>query len=425
MLDVYCFHRFGPLAAFEPELDALNLASRRKDPFSTLAFIRNFAAHADWYPGDRDVEPWFLVAMEDRRVVGYLPLRRSGQKLEFFVTHDADCPQLVARPEREAEVSAAFYRYLFSRADEWQFLELQDQEPGSALTPPPAGLDLGRYYVRTFPAVENNTIPIRWNALDAYVKSLGSSWRRHVRRKTQKLLGAGNVGWLSSADPRATPALLGLIRMVERKSWKSSHAIALGSHPDRLAYVQGLLSPDQPMKLRLSVLTLDGIPVGGSMTGAYGGTTFGLVIVFDNRLEQLSPGVVVKLMMVRSAIADRHAALNLLRGFGYYKQHWLAEPLPTCNGQLYRLGTPAFWRAIAGDFKRRLTPSTSGDPGFNPARRAAPGADQTWAPALAERREANAFVAQLHGFEVERLGPGELNALLPFGERTQPGEARG
>lgn len=424
MLDVSCFHGLSQVTRFEAELDALNLASRRKDPFSTLAFIRNLAAHPAWYPGDLGVEPWFLIAWEDNQVVGYLALRRAGQRLEFFVTHDHDCPQLVALPAREAEVSAAFYRYLLGRGSEWNVLEFQHQVPGSPLTPPPHGLPLKGYFARTFPADENHTIPVRWRSLEDYVKALGSNWRRHVRKKTQKLLAAGALTWVSSDDPAATPVLLALLRRTEARSWKSGHATALGSHPDRLAWFRGLLGPDQPLKLKLSVLLLDGIPIGGSICGEYGPTCFGLVTVFDDRAEQLSPGVILQLMMVRSAIDGGCTALNLLRGFGYYKTHWLAQPTPTSSGQLYRIGKQPFWRAIVGDFRRRVLaqgPTAGAD--HNPDKRSAPerkGAAPLVGSPL-ERAEVGALLAQLNGLKVERLGPRELADLLPFGEKTRPG----
>ena len=168
--------------------------------------------------------------------------------------------------------------------------------------------------------------------------------------------------------------------------------------------------------------SLAGVPIGGSICGLYGGTCFGLVIVFDDRAEQLSPGVILQLMMMRTAIEGGARALNLLRGFSYYKQHWLAQPLPTGNGQLYRIGKPWFWRAIVGDFRRKVTQLVAASPAFNPDRRAGEQKPAPIAATAAEQKELSAILARLSGARVERLGPRELAAVLPFGENTQPGE---
>ena len=44
---------------------------------------------------------------------------------------------------------------------------------------------------------------------------------------------------------------------------------------------------------------------------------------------------------------------NLLWGFGYYKTRWLAEMSETQSLQIYRIGTPFFWRRVLGDLDKR------------------------------------------------------------------------
>lgn len=439
---MFCFHDLRQLGWWAADLEALSLASRRKDPFSTLGFIRNNAAHPEWYPGDKDAQLWFLLAIEHGRPVGYLALRRKIErvlgvqtaKLEFFVTHDNDCPQLVARTEDEPRVSAAMYEYLMSRGDEWSFLEFHQQDPGSALTPPPPGSAFEKYFARTFPTKENHTIPIVWPTLEEYFKALSTKFRGDVRRKARRILGAGKLTWLESDNPRTTPTLLELLRTVEARSWKSQHAIALGSHPDRLAYFRGLLAADQPMRIRISVLLLDGIPIAGSICGGYAETMYGLVVMFDDRVESLSPGVMVQMMMVRSAIAGKYHALNLLAGYGYYKSRWLAQPVPTRSGQLYRIGKPHFWKAILGAFKRRLieriaVPAEE-KPKFNLERRAVTLATEATAPAQQqatvtpeERQHVKALLTALEPLPVDRLDSAALAAAIPFGEAPAAGRA--
>lgn len=436
-MDVICLHDLEQLGPWAEALEQVSLASRKKDPFSTVGFIRNLAAHSAWYPGDQGVEPWFLIALEAGRPVGYLALRRvvsrvlgcETAKLEFFVTHDNDCPQLVARVDREAEVSAAFYRYLLGRGDEWSFLEFHQQDPASALATLPPEPGFRGYFVREFPTRENNTIPLRWPTLDAYVAALSTKWRGEVKRKARRLLAAGKLTWLSSDDPNATPSLLRLVQMIEARSWKSHHVIALGSHPDRLAFFEGLLSPEQPSRMRISVLLLDGLPIAGSICAGYAGTYYGLVVVFDDRAEHLSPGVFTQLLMVRTAIEGNYRALDLLASYAYYKAKWLAQQTPTRSIQVFHRGKPWFWKAILGDLKRKvMVPVHAGaaeTPAFNPERREAVEGQEAElrAPLTAsddERRQISALLARLDGLPIERLGNTELAQVLTLGDKAKP-----
>jgi hypothetical protein len=429
-MEVFCFHNFEDIEWWSDKLAQLSQASRRPDPFSTFTFLKNHAAHPHWYPGDAQAQLWFLLAVESGRPVGYLALRRTvprvlgveSPRLEFFVTHDNDCPQLVARPEDAARVSAAFYRYLFSRKAEWALLDVHQQDPGSALTPPPADDSLRDYYLRIVATRENHTLALRWPSFDAYFKALGSKFRSDVRRKARKLLAAGRVSWLSSDDPRSTPALLELVRAVEARSWKSEHEIALDSHPDRLAYYRGMLSADQEMRIRISVLLLDGIPISAAVNGEYAGTVYGLMIVHDDRVTALSPSVLLLALMIRDAIERKLSAYDMLGGFSYYKARWLAEETPTRSGQLFRFGSPWYWKAMLGALKREVLGSLADlRTDFNPDRREATEAREADAPSTLnlgeeERQRIEAVCASLEGLPVNRLGPEQITAAIPWGE---------
>jgi hypothetical protein len=420
-VEIKCFHSLAQVRPFRAQLDALNRGSRQKDPFATLSFLENFAAHDQYYPRDNEAEPWFLVAFENGAPVAYLALRRivervlglPSPKLEFFATHDVNCPHLVCAPDDEDRCSEAFYEYLLSRADEWRFLEFHQQDSSSRLTPPPAGVNLAHYYLRTFPTLENNAVSVRWSSLGAYYNAMSPHFRTDVRRKMRSLFAAGELSYVSSTDPRSTPVLLELLQSVEARSWRSDNECAIWGHPDRADYFRGLLAPEQSMRLHLGVVLLNGDPIAGAIQGDYEKTLYTMVIMFDASCERLGPGAALMLMGMNFAIEGGFHTVNMLSGFSYYKKRWLADARPTVSGQVFRVGKPRYWKLLAGDLKRRITRPHRAPPLlFNPVRRESTSDTQPLSPA--ERARNAGLLKQLRGLPVQWLGSEELTALMPF-----------
>ncbi len=356
------FHALEAVAPLRAELDALNRASRRPSPFCTLEFFQNYLAHDEFYPGGEGLTVWFLVAYESGRPVGYLPLRLVHEqvagvatpKLEFLATHDVERPHLVARPEDERRCAQAFYAHLLERKSEWSMLELKQLEPGSPLFPLPNGLDLHAHYVRPFECMPVHVIPNHYTDVLGYLEAMNKKFRTNTRRQMRNLLSAGTVTYLSSRDPAALPALLDLYLHVEQRSWKAKVQGTIGRDPRRVEFFRGLAGADQPFRLEVGLLLLDGAPIAGSISGEFERRSYALQVAYDERLARLSPGSVLFAMMMKQAI-DRHAeCLNLMSGFSYYKTHWLAEEVDCQTAQVFRVGSPLFYRALLGELKRTL-----------------------------------------------------------------------
>lgn len=439
MIEVRCYASLEQAAFLRDQIDAVNLASRRPDPFSTFAFYENFVRHDEFSPAGAPWPLWFLTAMIDDRLVGYLVLKRSkvrvwglhADKLDFLVTHDTDRPHLVASAEHELAVSQAFYRYLVGRRREWSLLEFQQQDEGSMLLPPPPGVDLKGCVLRRWPSMDNGTIVVRWDSLEAYFKAFSKKFRSNVSRQMRTLLAAGEVEVLSSSDPSVTPALFELCRCIEPRSWKSQADAAISRHPKRIEYFQGLLDARQPMRVSIHVLLLDGIPIAGLITGSFGPALQALHIVYDDHLSALAPGSAVLMLGMRQAISGGYAVFNLLSGFGYYKQRWLADMTPTRSAQIYRVGSLLFWRRMLGDLQRRLIrrPAGPAEVLFNPTRRevAGSGDDRDGAPSgpqvsQREREQIVRLIEQVRAGPCEHLSPAGLASIMPF-ETQRPSRA--
>jgi CelD/BcsL family acetyltransferase involved in cellulose biosynthesis len=383
MIEVRCFDSLESAAHLREEIDALNRASTRPNPFSSFEFFENYLRHDEDATSGPRPQLWFLTAFEGGRLVGYLALKLTKARafgitspvLGFLVTRDTDRPHVVTLPERQREVGVALYQYILGRGREWALLELQQQDETSVLFPPPVA-DLDGYLLRQWSSMENCTIRIRWDTLREYVEGLTKKFRSNLSRQMRNLLAAGRVEVVSSSDPSVTPVLLDLYRGIELHSWKSRARASIGRHPTRVAYFQGLLDPSQPMRISIQVLLLDGVPVAGFITGAFMDGLYALHIVYDERVSRLAPGSMMLLLGVRRAIEGRFKFFNLLSGFGYFKAKWLAEVTETRIAQLYRTGSALFWRRIFGDLKRSVFSAQSrARVRFNPTRRSVGVAD--------------------------------------------------
>ena len=439
MIEVRCFGSLEEAAFLREDVNALNRAGTRPDPFSTFEFFENFLRYEKFFPQDQNLRLWFLAAFDAGRLVGYVALKQlthkvlglRASKIDFLVTHDADRPQLVARPEHALAVSEAFYAYLLERKREWSFLEFRQQDAASPLFPPPAAARLKGYLVREWPSLDNGTIPLRWDTLDAYFKSFSPKFRSNVSRQMRSLLAAGEVEYLASSDPAITPALFELYHSIEPRSWKSRAGAAIGRYPQWVEYFKGLLDARQPMRVSIQLLLLDGVPVAGFISGAFMKRLYALHMVYDERLSRLAPGSALLLMAMRQAIDGRYALFNLLSGFGYYKVRWQAQMTETRIAQIYRAGSLLFWRRVLGDWMRRvfsarpnkapvLFNSLRRDVGERESEQAERGKIPRLPISHEERERIAALIAEVRKGQGEFLSAAELAALMPFETQRVP-----
>lgn len=436
MIEVRCLHTLEEIEALREQIDALNLASARPDPFSTFEFYENYLRNEGCFPRPDGLRPWFLVAFAAGRLVAYLALKQVAHRIlglralqiDWLTAHTADRPHLVAGPGHANEASEAFYAYLLQRKHEWSLLEFQQQDQASPLFPPPATVAFKGCRVRQWANMENGTIPVRWDTVHEYFKAFSKKFRSNVSRQIRTLFSAGEVECLMSSDPAITPYLFELYRIVESRSWKSNVDAAIGRDPKWVDYYQGLLGAWQPMHLSIHVLLLDGVPIAGLINGSFQKGLYALHIAYDRGASRLAPGAAVLLMGMRQAIDGRFAFFDLLWGFGYYKTRWLAEMTETRSVQIYRVGGIFFWRRMLGDLKRRmLSRGATREPAhFNPASRdaielqAVPETGRAPDMTTAEKKRVSALLAQVRQGQGEFLSAAALASVIPFETHRMP-----
>jgi hypothetical protein len=423
-------HTLEEIETLREQINALNLASARPDPFSTFEFYENHLRNEERFPGRDGLRPWFLVAFTAGRLVAYLALKQVAHRvmglrtprIDWLTAHTADRPHLVAGPGYAKEVSEAFYAYLLKRKQEWSLLEFQQQDEASPLFPPSAAVDLKGCRVRQWPNMENGTIAVRWDTLQEYFRAFSKKFRSNISRQIRTLLSAGEVEFLMSSDPATTPYLFELYRVIEPRSWKSKADAAIGRDSMWIEYYKGLLDARQPMRVSIHVLLLDGMPIAGLINGSFEKGLYALHIVYDQGLSRLAPGVAVLLMGMRHAINGRYAFFDLLWGFGYYKTRWLAEMTETRSVQIYRRGGTFFWQRMLGDLKRRMLGRRPGRETalFNPVSRDVSelqaASSAAFAPEIGaeEKKRVAVLVARVRQGQGEFLSQEALASIMPF-----------
>jgi len=426
----------SPLAA---ALDELNRISRRPSPFDSLAFLEALLTHDEYARAGQSM--LFLIAFDGATPVGWLALRKVSERLlgwpyrsiQCLVTHDTDRPRILARPEDEARCADAFYRYLFETERGWSALLLQEQDEASALNHPPAQLLRG-HYLRRFPNNPNGTIELPFHSFDEYFDTFGRLHRKNLSRSVRKLAAAGELDFIASRDPAALPGLFELYLDLERRSWKSRIQGHVGRDLQRVGLFRTLLEPGQPLEMEISLLRLDGVPIAGSLCGAFGGGLYALEIAFDEGYRRHSPGNALLVLLIRDAIARGHRFINLLGNYAHFKARWHATLTETHAVQIYRRGSLVHLKALAGELLRWLRPPVmQRELSYNPARREAQDAVEPERPeaSVPERGGARSLAEQvLHrleeaGAQVARLRGDALGQQLPFPLPGERASARG
>jgi len=355
--------RYDSLEALGPlgqALDELNRQSRRPTPFATLPYLRTFLAN-DEYAGTKEVyRPLLLLAFEGGRPIGALAMRRlrgrwlglPADRLEFLVTHDNERPRMACREADERRCAEAFLRHLLTRERRFSMLEWMEQEATSPLAQAASGAS--GCYVRTYPNHSNATIECRWASVAEFYRSLSKNYRASTRSQVGRLLSQGRVEFVSSWEPEAAARLLDLHLGVEARSWKGPAAAGISRHPRRVAFFRELCRADQPMRLSVRLLLIDGAPVASEVNAAFGETWYSIEGAYDEDFKDCGPGHLLFLMTMREGLAKGVAAVNLLNNYAYYKRRLGATVTETDAVQVFRPWTPLWAKARLGALRRRI-----------------------------------------------------------------------
>jgi CelD/BcsL family acetyltransferase involved in cellulose biosynthesis len=376
------------LQEFSAELDRLNAASARPNPFCSSDFLATYAKNCEYHPTGVDVR--LFVVEDGGKLIAALPLRRaidafakiagtelvSEPRLELLATHDSEQIGIVCTEADEDRAARALIAHLTVHEAGWGILELIGQRPGGALHRAAHAAESRTHRVRDIQVEPITEIALNFPDLSAYFRSLVKKMRSNISRQARRLYATGEVELVLAEGPAAVAPWLEAYRDLDGRSWKAGTESSIGRHPVRMAFFRELVEGRAGVEPSFIGVVLDGVLIAGLIVvsnGAASPTRHGgwcLEMSYDQTHATLGPGQLLLLLATGEALARRDGFLNFLQNFAYYKHRWGAAEIEVVNVQVIRRVSVHNVKATAGDARRwwlaRKAGTTSPDGGARP-----------------------------------------------------------
>lgn len=333
--------------ALEADWRRLEQISRHSSIFLSWDWQRIWWTHY----GDRR-ELRLLVAREDDRVVGLLPLyqevyRRLGGLLaprklrQVGVGGDTAPDDLGALIEsgREREVSDALIRHVMVDLVDWDMLAWSDLSPDCPLLDALAQQSKDfrvRIDRRESDPITYGDLPHEW---EDYRRSLSRNRRETMGRKRRKFESQSGALLKVITAPESLDANFDILARLHRKRWEGRadrHAFSTkayeGFHRDLM---HALLPQD---KLRLLALDIDGVTFAMLYGLKYRGAFCFFQSGFDPEYAAFSPGDVLLAYSVEQAIKEGCRVFDMQKGDHDYKRHFFQQSRQNIELEGFRPG---------------------------------------------------------------------------------------
>jgi hypothetical protein len=352
------------------EIDRLNAASARPNPFASSAFLATYAKNCEYHPTGVDVR---LFLVEDGgKIIAALPLRRAVDgfakiagtevvrepRLELLATHDSEQLGIVCAPADEERAARALINHLTLRETGWGILELIGQRPGGALHRVAHEAESRLHRVRDIQVEPITEVALVWKDLNTYFRSLVKKMRNNISRQARRLYATGEVELVLAEGPPAVAPWLDAYEDLDGRSWKGGTESSIGRHPVRMAFFRELCEGRAGVEPSFVGVVLDGVLIAGLIVVSNGAASpdrhggWCLEMSYDRTHAALGPGQLLLLLATGEALGRRDSFLNFLQNFAYYKHRWGAAEIEVVNVQLIRRLSVHNVRATAGDAKR-------------------------------------------------------------------------
>ena len=283
--------------------------------FATPAWLRT------WWDSCRSTEELMLLAFrEGNEAKGIAPLMRIDDTIRFIAYSDIcdyhDFPF-------SGIGGGEFYTSLLDELDRtaWRSLELDGLTEDSPTLQALPELAKGRGWSVDVALEEvSPRIPVQptW---EEYQNALGKKDRHELRRKLRRLGAAGDINYYNVTNPRS-----GDVADVLTLLKASREAKAAFLTPEKERFFHNLAeSMAEQNHLKLFFLELDGVRVAASFCFDYKKGYYLYNSGYDVHYAQLSVGLLLKALCLKSAIEDGKEVFDLLRGSESYKYHLGAQ----------------------------------------------------------------------------------------------------
>jgi hypothetical protein len=369
-LSVSVIDGIAGLELYSAEIDRLNLVAVRPNPFLSSAYLRCYAVWAEYYLPNND-ERLFLV-WDAGRLIGCLPMRRStdafgpglgtlrlkGVRLQFLAPLDIEEPGVLCAPEDEARVATVLVSHICQHERDWGMCEFAGQRPGGVLHRAVHAATGQRYRARDISVEPYNAIPLQWNDLLSYFRSLSQKMRSNIGRQARHLYAAGNVQLILAEGQDAVTAWFEAYCDLDSRSWKRGTAASIQRHPRRVRYYRELMAGQAGFDPSFIGVVLDGALIAGLLIGGNKSASpqrhsaWCLEMAYDESKTDLGPGQLLFLLAVGAALERSDEYVSFMQNFAYYKHRWGAVSIEVINLQLIRRISLHNARASLGDLRK-------------------------------------------------------------------------
>lgn len=429
-ISVTSLHGVAALERFASEIDRLNLASARPNPFLSSAFLICYALRMEYYVPGRD-ERLFLI-WQGERLIGCAAMRRSydyfglpagplrprGVRFEFLAPLDTEQPGILAAPEDEARVASALIHYICEKERGWGMLEFAGQRPGTALHCAVYAAVGRDFRARDINVNSYYEIGLVWEDLNAYFRSLAKKMRSNISRQARRLFAAGEPEIVLATGAAAVTPWFDAYCDLDSRSWKHGTDSSIQRHPRRVRFYREIAAGKGGLDPGFIGIVLDGVLVAGLLYGSNATASpdshgaWCLEMAYDQSRAELGPGQLLLLLAVGQAIENGHRFLNFMQNFSYFKHRWGAEPINVVNVRLIRRMSLRNVCTSLGDLRRKMRARDERmDEPADEERSDSP------VPSAVDKDRARTFtqVARAYaGAGLRRLNRSESCAYLPF-----------
>ena len=422
------------LERFAADIDRLNAASRRPNPFLSSAFLRCYALRAEYHtPGQ---EERLFVIRDGTQVIGCAPMRRTidrfgidlpllrfpRARLRLLAPLDTEQPGVLAAAGDEDRVAAALIRHITLHERDCGMVDLVGQRPGDSLHRALHAAADRRFRARDIAVEPFNEIPMSWPSLPAYFQSLAKKMRSNVSRQARRLYAHGEPEIILAEGREAVTAWFDAYVDLDGRSWKSGTQGSIARHPRRLRFYHDIVCGRGGLDPAFIGIVLDGVLIAGLIMGsnesaapeAHG--AWCLEMAYDQSRAALGPGQLLLLLAVGLAIERKHRFLNFMQNFSYYKHRWAAEPIDVVSAQLIRRASLHNVRATLGELRKKLRgPGSPSAPAAEPQPEDIAETGSTDLQKDERARSLTAAALACAGSGMRRLDRALARSHLPFG----------
>ncbi len=186
-------------------------------------------------------------------------------------------------------------------------------------------------------------------SFEAYVQSLSKSLRYDVRRAGKPPFSTGEAAIEVAHGSNVSESLEHLFRlhaMRWRRRWQP------GAFPSRLRqfHLEWAARAEAKGWLELSILRLNGEPIGALYAMSVGGTTYYYQAGMDPSQNSISPGTLLVADAIRRAVSRGDKKFDFLRGDEGYKRRW--QPQDSFTNYRYLAGDTGVRAGLGAKWNR-------------------------------------------------------------------------